>query len=187
MKKNIAQLSELYSSVLTQLGENPKREGLLKTPERVAKALTFLTEGYHKDPAAIINAAKFKEEHIAGNMVCVNNIEFFSLCEHHLLPFWGEVHIAYIPNEHIVGLSKIPRIVNAFARRLQVQERLTKDLMEALKAHLAPGGVGVVVKARHMCMMMRGVEKNESITVTSAYCGKLKEDFYKKDFLNSWR
>lgn len=184
-QETLQQLQNHYRDILYLLGEHPEREGLQKTPLRVAKALDFLTQGYRENLGAIINAAKFREKNVRGNLVTVCNIEFFSLCEHHLLPFWGAVHIGYIPDEYIVGLSKLPRIVNALSRRLQVQERLTADIANALQTHLQPQGVGVVIKAQHMCLMMRGVEKKQSVTVSSTYNGKFKEDFYRNDFLRS--
>lgn len=169
-------LATHYREILELIGENPEREGLLKTPQRVAKAMAFLTRGYSEDAQSIIQSARFREQNTRGQSVIVKDIEFFSLCEHHMLPFWGVAHIAYVPNEYIVGLSKIPRLVNCFARRLQVQERLTTDIMHAIQDYLNPLGVGVVIKAQHMCMMMRGVEKKQSTTVTTAYAGELKDN-----------
>ena len=151
------------------MGEDPSREGLLKTPERVAKALQFLTQGYHSDPSAILESAMFKEDY--SQMVVVKDIEVFSMCEHHMLPFFGKAHIAYIPNGHIVGLSKIPRVVDTYARRLQVQERLTNEIRDCIQNTLQPAGVAVVVECKHLCMAMRGVQKQNSVTTTSAFTG----------------
>ncbi len=163
-------LTKNFRSILTQIGENPKREGLLKTPERVARALQFMTHGNSLDPASILKGAMFKDEY--RQMVIVKDIEVYSLCEHHLLPFFGKAHVAYIPNGHIVGLSKIPRIVDAFARRLQVQERLTTDIRDCLQDTLNPVGVAVVIEAKHLCMLMRGVQKQNSVATTSAFTGE---------------
>ena len=159
-------LQSLVSEMLLALGEKPGRNGLLKTPERVAKALAFMTQGYHRDIDQLLNGALFPIEY--DEMVIVKDIDFFSMCEHHLLPFYGRVHVGYLPNKKVVGLSKIPRIVDVFARRLQVQERLTVQIAETLKSKLNAHGVGVVVEARHLCMMMRGVEKQNTIAVSSA-------------------
>ncbi len=169
-----ANLSSLYKEVLNQLGEDPNREGLLKTPERVAKAMQFLTHGYELNPVDILNSAKFKEEY--KQIVLVKDIELYSLCEHHMLPFYGKVHVAYIPNGYITGLSKIPRVVDAFARRLQVQERLTVQIRDCIQETLNPLGVAVVIEAAHMCMQMRGVQKQNSITTTSAFTGAFLKD-----------
>ena len=169
-----SKLSSLYKEVLSQLGEDPNREGLLKTPERVAKAMQFLTHGYEIDPVAILNSAKFKEEY--KQIVLVKDIELYSLCEHHMLPFYGKVHVAYIPNGYITWLSKIPRAVEAFARRLQVQERLTVQIRDCIQETLNPLGVAVVIEAAHMCMQMRGVQKQNSITTTSAFTGAFLKD-----------
>ncbi|HTI64534.1 MAG TPA: GTP cyclohydrolase I FolE [Gemmatimonadaceae bacterium] len=165
-------LAALVRRQLELLGENPDREGLLRTPERVAKSLGWLTHGYHLEPTDVIGDAIFGEEH--QNMVLVRDIEMYSLCEHHMLPFFGKVHIAYIPNGRIVGLSKLPRLVEVFARRLQVQERLTEQVADALEQVLQPRAVGVVVEAVHLCMMMRGVEKQNSKTITSALRGEFR-------------
>ena len=167
-------LEVLVERMLGELGEDPKREGLVRTPYRVAKALQFLTDGYSQDIQKVLNNAVFKEKY--QEMVVVKDIDFFSMCEHHMLPFYGRAHIAYIPNGKIVGLSKIPRIVDVFARRLQVQERLTQQIAETLYNALTPAGVGVVIEARHMCMMMRGVEKQNSVATTSAMLGELHDD-----------
>lgn len=160
--------------ILTEVGENPQREGLLKTPHRVAKAYDYLTSGYRKDIKKVLNNAIFEEKY--DEMVIVRDIDFFSMCEHHMLPFYGKVHIAYIPSGKIVGLSKLPRIVEVFARRLQVQERMTQEIAETINDYLNPLGVGVVSEAYHMCMMMRGVEKQNSYTLTSAMHGEFKND-----------
>jgi GTP cyclohydrolase IA len=164
----------IIRELLTEIGEDPKREGLLKTPERVAKMYQFLTKGYHEDVDKVLNKAVFTERY--SEMVIVRDIDFFSLCEHHLVPFYGKCHIAYIPNGKIIGLSKMPRIVEVFARRLQVQERLTQQIADTLFAHLKPQGVGVVVEARHLCMMMRGVEQHDSVATTSAMLGTFRDD-----------
>jgi GTP cyclohydrolase I len=159
---------------LELIGEDPRREGLLKTPERVAKSMRFLTEGYASSAEEVVGKGIFKEEH--DNMIMVRDIELYSLCEHHMLPFFGKAHVAYIPNGKIVGLSKIPRIVDVYARRLQVQERLTEQIAEGLCSVLNPSGVGVVIEAYHLCMMMRGVQKQNSKTITSALRGAFRED-----------
>lgn len=169
--------------LLEELGEDPNREGLVRTPKRVAKAYEFLTQGYHKDVKSALNGAIFEEKY--DEMVVVKDIDFFSLCEHHLLPFFGKVHIAYVPNGKIVGLSKIPRIVEIFSRRLQVQERMTQEIADTIDEFLQPKGVGVVSEARHMCMMMRGVEKQNSVATASAMHGLFKEDARtRSEFLN---
>ena len=168
------ELASNIKSVLSKIGENPEREGLLKTPERVAKSMKFLTDGYKQDPAKIIQSAMFSEEY--SQMVLVKDIELYSLCEHHMLPFFGKAHVAYIPNGHIVGLSKIPRIVDVFARRLQVQERLTDEIKDCIQETLNPKGVAVVIEAQHLCMQMRGVQKQHSSTTTSAFSGILMSD-----------
>jgi GTP cyclohydrolase I len=167
-------LQSLVTEMLLALGEKPGRNGLLKTPERVAKALAFMTQGYHRNIDQLLNGALFPIEY--DEMVIVKDIDFFSMCEHHLLPFYGRVHVGYLPNKQVVGLSKIPRIVDVFARRLQVQERLTVQIAETLKSKLNAHGVGVVVEARHLCMMMRGVEKQHSAAVTSSMLGCFREE-----------
>jgi GTP cyclohydrolase I len=176
-------LEELVEGMLKEIGENPRREGLLKTPHRVARALEFLTAGYRKEIGTVLNGAIFEEKY--NEMVIVKDIDFYSMCEHHMLPFFGKAHIAYIPNGKIVGLSKIPRIVDVFARRLQVQERLTRQIADTLYEYLQPDGVGVVIEARHMCMMMRGVEKQNSIATTSAMLGVFRDDMRtRQEFLD---
>ena len=168
------EFEQLIRRELELIGEDPKREGLLKTPERVAKSMRFLTEGYASSAEEVVGKGIFKEEH--DNMIMVRDIELYSLCEHHMLPFFGKAHVAYIPNGKIVGLSKIPRIVDVYARRLQVQERLTEQIAEGLCSVLNPSGVGVVIEAYHLCMMMRGVQKQNSKTITSALRGAFRED-----------
>lgn len=175
------QLQEEYKSIIGLLGEDPEREGLLKTPERVAKAMQYMTKGYNEDAVQILNSAKFKESY--KEMVIVKDIELYSLCEHHMLPFIGKAHIAYIPNGYITGLSKIARVVDVFARRLQVQERLTHQILDAIQEALNPQGVAVVIEARHMCMMMRGVQKQNSFTSTHAFSGKFEDAETRSDFL----
>ncbi|NER13808.1 GTP cyclohydrolase I FolE [Leptobacterium flavescens] len=170
-----------YKTIITELGEDPEREGLLKTPERAAKAMQFLTQGYYKDPAEILKGAMFKEDY--NDMVIIKDIELYSLCEHHILPFFGKAHIAYIPDGQIVGLSKIPRVVDVFARRLQVQERLTHDILECINNTLKPKGVAVVIEASHMCMMMRGVQKQNSVTTTSGFRGQFEKIETRNEFL----
>lgn len=169
-----SKLEDSVKIILTEIGEDPAREGLLKTPSRVAKSYEFLTEGYRKNIDEILNGAIFQEKY--DEMVIVKDIDFYSMCEHHLLPFYGKIHIAYIPKGKIVGLSKIPRIVDVFAKRLQVQERMTQEIADTLEKFLQPRGVAVVAEGYHMCMMMRGVEKQNSITTTSAMHGIFKED-----------
>ena len=180
-EKTTATLMKNYHEVLQQIGEDPSREGLEKTPERVAKAVQFLTSGYQMDAAAILKGAMFKEEY--RNMVIVKDIELYSMCEHHMLPFFGKAHIAYIPNGYIVGLSKLPRVVDVFARRLQVQERLTNQILNCIQETLQPLGVAVVIEASHMCMMMRGVQKQNSVTTTSAFTGDFKAQETRNEFL----
>jgi len=171
-----------FEQILTGIGEDVKREGLLKTPERASKAIQFLTHGYDLDAAEILKSAMFKEEY--SEMVIVKDIEVYSLCEHHMLPFFGKAHVAYIPNGHIVGLSKIPRVIDVFARRLQVQERLTHEVLHCIQDTLNPLGVAVVMEARHMCMMMRGVQKQNSVTTTSAFTGEFEKMQTRNEFLN---
>ena len=170
-----------YEEVLELLGEDPQREGLKKTPERLAKAMQYLTQGYHLDAKAIINSAKFHEE--ISEMVVVKDIEIYSMCEHHMLPFIGKAHVAYIPNGWITGLSKIARVVDVFARRLQVQERLTIQIKDAIKETLNPLGVAVVIEAKHLCMMMRGVQKQNSVTTASAFDGEFHKSPTRSEFL----
>jgi len=178
----IQSLSGHYHEVLKQIGEKPDREGLLKTPERVAKALLYLTQGYDLDAKEILNSAMFKEEY--SQMVIVKDIEVYSMCEHHMLPFFGKAHVAYIPNGHVVGLSKIPRVVDVFARRLQVQERLTNEIRDCIQDTLNPWGVGIVIECRHLCMSMRGVQKQNSVTTTSAFTGEFLKEKTRTEFLN---
>ncbi|MET0168559.1 MAG: GTP cyclohydrolase I FolE, partial [Vicinamibacterales bacterium] len=177
----INRIAERYRAVLQELGENPDREGLLKTPERAAKALQFLTHGYGLEPAEILRSAMFREEY--QQMVIVRDIEVYSLCEHHMLPFFGKAHVAYIPNGYIVGLSKIPRVVDAFARRLQVQERLTVDIRNCIEETLRPVGVAVVIEAQHLCMIMRGIQKQHSIATTSAFTGEFNTEKTRAEFM----
>ncbi|MBS1621330.1 MAG: GTP cyclohydrolase I FolE [Bacteroidetes bacterium] len=174
-------LIENYRDILELLGEDPAREGLKKTPERLAKSMQYLTQGYHLDANAIINSARFHEE--VSQMVVVKEIEVYSLCEHHMLPFIGKAHVAYIPNGWITGLSKIARVVDVFARRLQVQERLTIQIMNAIKETLNPLGVAVVIEAQHLCMMMRGVQKQNSVTTTSSFDGEFMKHATRSEFL----
>ena len=176
-------LAKNIKEVLEEIGEDPNREGLLKTPERVSKSLDFLTNGYELDPEKILKKAMFKEQY--SQMVLVKDIEMYSLCEHHMLPFFGKAHVAYIPNGHIVGLSKIPRIVDVFSRRLQVQERLTDQIKDCLQETLNPKGVAVVIEAQHLCMQMRGVEKQHSSTTSSAFSGLfLQDEKTRAEFMN---
>ena len=176
-------LANNIKSVLSEIGENTERDGLLKTPERVAKSMEFLTNGYDKNPSEILKSAMFAEDY--SQMVLVKDIELYSLCEHHMLPFFGKAHVAYIPNGNIVGLSKIPRIVDVFARRLQVQERLTDEIKDCLQDTLNPIGVAVVIEAQHLCMQMRGVQKQHSSTTTSAFSGIfLNDDKTRSEFMN---
>ncbi len=178
----IEQISESYRSIIERLGEDPEREGLVKTPERIAKAMQFLTQGYAQDAEAVIRSAMFSEN--CSEMVIVKDIELYSMCEHHMLPFFGRAHVAYIPNGKIVGLSKIARVVDIFSRRLQVQERLTHQILEALQNTLNPIGVAVVIEASHLCMMMRGVQKQNSVTTTSAFTGQFQEVQTRNEFIN---
>ncbi len=174
-------LAESYQNVLKGIGEDVNREGILKTPTRAAKAMQFLTHGYDLNPAEILKSAMFKEDY--SQMVIVKDIEIFSLCEHHLLPFFGKAHIAYIPNGHIVGLSKIPRVVDAFARRLQVQERLTTEIRDCIQDTLKPLGVAIVIECKHLCMSMRGVQKQNSVTTTSAFTGAFENEKTRSEFI----
>jgi len=175
-------LTALYSQILELIGEDPQREGLQKTPERAAKAIQFATQGYQQDAVAILNSARFKED--ISEMVIVKDIELYSMCEHHMLPFYGKAHIAYIPNGYITGLSKLARTVDVYARRLQVQERLTTQILGAIKESLNPLGVAVVIEARHLCMMVRGVQKQSSVTTTSAFDGEfLHNHITRNEFL----
>jgi GTP cyclohydrolase IA len=181
-EEKITSLSEHYKSVINDLGEDTDREGLEKTPERVAKAMQYLTHGYDLIPADIIKSAMFTEGH--HQMVIVKDIEVYSMCEHHMLPFFGKAHVAYIPNGKIVGLSKIPRVVDAFARRLQVQERLTDQIKDCINDTLNPLGVAVVIEAQHMCMQMRGIQKQNSLTTTSSFVGAFEQDSTRKEFIS---
>ncbi len=174
-------LKDSYRGIIEAVGEDPNREGLLKTPERMAKAMQFLTQGYEMDAKAILSSAKFTETY--SEMVLVKNIELYSMCEHHLLPFFGKAHIAYIPNGYITGLSKLARVVDCFARRLQVQERLTHQILDVIQETLQPLGVGVVIEAQHLCMMMRGVQKQNSVTTTSAFSGQFMKNETRSEFL----
>lgn len=176
-----AGLMENYTSALSLLGEDPDREGLLKTPERMAKAMQFLTQGYQMNAYDILNSAKFNEE--VNEMVIVKDIELYSMCEHHMLPFFGKAHIAYIPNGYITGLSKLARVVDVYARRLQVQERLTNQILDAIRDTLQPLGVAVVIEASHLCMMMRGVQKQNSVTTTSAFWGEFEKNETRSEFI----
>jgi GTP cyclohydrolase IA len=173
---------ELYTELLTRLGEDPQRDGLLKTPERTEQAMSFLTKGYRQDVGQVLHGALFNVDY--DEMVIVRDIEVFSLCEHHMLPFFGKIHVAYIPKGKVIGLSKIPRLVDVFARRLQVQERLTRQVADAIQDAIEPQGVGVVMEARHLCMMMRGVEKQHSSTVTSAMLGVFQKQNTRAEFLS---
>ncbi len=174
-------LTENYKQILARIGEDVNREGIVKTPERAAKAIQFLTSGNSQDPAEILKSAMFAENY--HDMVIIKDIELYSLCEHHILPFFGKAHVAYIPNGYIVGLSKIPRIVDVFARRLQVQERLTHDILECINNTLKPKGVAVVIEAAHMCMMMRGIQKQNSVTTTSGFRGQFETIQTRNEFL----
>lgn len=174
-------LSGNYKKIIDLIGEDAGREGLVKTPERVAKAMQFITQGYEMDARAILNSAKFHESY--SEMVIVKDIELYSLCEHHMLPFFGKAHVAYIPNGYITGLSKIARVVDCFARRLQVQERLTHQILDAIQEALNPLGVAVVIEAQHLCMMMRGVQKQNSVTTTSAFSGAFEKNETRSEFL----
>ena len=176
-----ARMARDYADVLSMIGEDPAREGLVKTPERAAKAMQFLTHGYHLDPAKILRSAMFREDY--REMLIVKDIELYSLCEHHMLPFFGKAHIAYIPNGYIVGLSKLPRLVDVFSRRLQVQERLTMQIRDSIQETLNPAGVAVVIEATHMCMVMRGVQKQHSSTTSSAFTGAFEQEKTRAEFL----
>jgi GTP cyclohydrolase IA len=181
-KEPTEELGKAYRSIIALLGEDADREGLIKTPERMAKAMQYMTQGYHQDAVAILNGARFEEE--VSEMVIVKDIELFSMCEHHLLPFFGKAHIAYIPNGYITGLSKLARVVDVFARRLQVQERMTTQILQAIRESLNPQGVAVVIEAKHLCMMMRGVQKQNSVTTTSAFDGEfLNNHVTRNEFL----
>lgn len=180
-KKTTSDIAECYARILQFVGEDPYREGLEKTPVRAAKAIQFITQGYHQNAEDIIKSALFKEDY--SEMVLVKDIELYSMCEHHLLPFFGKAHVAYIPNGYVVGLSKIARVVDVFSRRFQVQERLTQQILDVLQNTLNPLGVGVVIEARHMCMMMRGVEKQNSITTTSGFKGQFLKAETRMEFL----
>jgi GTP cyclohydrolase I len=180
--KSIEDIASKYKTILTDIGENPAREGLLKTPERVAKAMQYLTHGYDLNPAEILKSAMFKEDY--KQMVIVKDIEVYSMCEHHLLPFFGKAHVAYIPNGRVVGLSKIPRVVDAFARRLQVQERLTNEIRDCIQNTMDPIGVAVVIECSHLCMQMRGIQKQNSVTTTSAFTGEFLKDTTRKEFIS---
>ena len=173
---------EMYREILSRLGEDPTRDGLVNTPERVERSMAFLTKGYKEDPTKVLHGAMFDVDY--DEMVIVKDIEMFSLCEHHMLPFFGHVHVAYIPNGKVIGLSKIPRLVEVFARRLQVQERLTRQIADAIRDAINPQGVGVVIEARHLCMMMRGIEKQNSSTVTSAMVGCFRQKETRAEFLS---
>lgn len=180
--KSIDDIASKYKTILSEMGENPDREGLLKTPERVAKAMQFLTHGYDLNPVEILRSAMFKEDY--KQMVIVKDIEVYSMCEHHLLPFFGKAHVAYIPDGYIVGLSKIPRVVDAFGRRLQVQERLTTEIRDCLEDTLKPLGVAVVIECSHLCMQMRGIQKQNSVTTTSAFTGEFLKDTTRTEFIS---
>jgi len=181
LKERTDRLAALSRQILTELGEDADRDGLQETPVRVAKALQALTRGYHQDPKAVLRAATFEDDY--SQMVIVKDIEFYSLCEHHMLPFFGKVHIAYIPNGHITGLSKLARIVDIFSRRLQVQERLTRQIKDCIEESLPPLGVKVVIEARPLCMQMRGVQKQNAITTTSDFCGAFERQSTRSEFL----
>lgn len=181
-EERMEQLMHHYQSILQLLGEDTEREGLVRTPYRVAKAMQFLTKGYQEDPGEILRSAMFREDY--RQMVIVKDIDFYSMCEHHMLPFFGKAHVAYIPNKYITGLSKIPRLVDTFARRLQVQERLTMQIKNCIQDTLNPMGVMVVIEAQHMCMQMRGIEKQNSITTTSDFSGAFAEMKTREEFIN---
>lgn len=174
-------LADSFARIITELGEDAGREGLLKTPQRAAKAMQFFTQGYDQDPVAILRSAMFKEDY--SEMVIVKDIELYSMCEHHLLPFFGKAHVAYIPNGYVVGLSKIPRVIDIFARRLQVQERLTHQVLHCIQDTMKPMGVAIVIEASHTCMMMRGVQKQNAMTTTSAFTGEFEREETRNEFL----
>lgn len=180
--EKLTELSFHYKEILRLIGENPEREGLLKTPQRVAKAIQFLTQGYNVDPVEILNSAKFREDY--REMVIVKDIEIYSMCEHHMIPFIGKAHVAYIPDKYITGLSKIARVVEIYARRLQVQERLTTQIKTAINDTLKPLGVAVVIEAQHLCMSMRGIQKQNSVTTTSDFVGAFERDKTRAEFLH---
>jgi len=180
-EKAISLLVKNYRETISLLGEDPDREGLQKTPERIAKAMQFITQGYGQDAQAILDSAKFHED--VSEMVIVKDIELYSMCEHHMLPFYGKAHVAYIPNGYITGLSKIARVVDVYSRRLQVQERLTTQILTAIKDSLNPHGVAVVIEASHLCMMMRGVQKQNSVTTTSAFFGQFEKNETRSEFM----
>ena len=177
-----AKIADHFKAIIEHIGENTEREGLQKTPERAAKAIQFLTQGYDQDAKAILNSALFEEDH--QQMVIVKDIELYSLCEHHILPFYGKAHVAYIPNGKIVGLSKLPRVIDVFSRRLQVQERLTYQVRDCIEETLKPLGVAVVIEAQHMCMQIRGVQKQNSVTTTSAFTGEFLKDATRQEFIS---
>ena len=181
-QQSVDDIASKYKTILSDIGENPNREGLLKTPERVAKAMQYLTHGYDLNPTEILKSAMFKEDY--KQMVIVKDIEVYSMCEHHLLPFFGKAHVAYIPDGQIVGLSKIPRVVDAFSRRLQVQERLTNEIRDCIQNTLNPIGVAVVIECSHLCMQMRGIQKQNSVTTTSAFTGEFLKDTTRKEFIS---
>jgi GTP cyclohydrolase IA len=180
--EKLEQISNGYKAIIENLGEDTNREGILKTPERAAKAMQFLTQGYDLNPLEILKSAMFTEDH--KQMIVVKDIEVYSMCEHHMLPFFGKAHVAYIPNGKIVGLSKIPRVIDAFARRMQVQERLTDEIKNCIQEALQPLGVAVVIEAQHMCMQMRGVQKQNSFTTTSSFTGAFENDVTRREFIS---
>ncbi|MEP6260516.1 MAG: GTP cyclohydrolase I FolE [Gillisia sp.] len=180
-EKVTGELTGNFENIITSLGEDTSREGIIKTPERAAKAMQFLMQGYHVDPEEVLREAMFKENY--NEMVVVKDIELYSLCEHHMLPFFGKAHIGYIPDGYIVGLSKLPRVVDVFARRMQVQERLTHDILECINRTIKPKGVAVVIEAQHMCMMMRGVQKQNSVTTTSGFRGQFEKIETRNEFM----
>jgi GTP cyclohydrolase IA len=180
--EKLEHISNGYKAIIENLGEDTNREGILKTPERAAKAMQFLTQGYDLDPFEILKSAMFTEDH--KQMIVVKDIEVYSMCEHHMLPFFGKAHVAYIPNGQIVGLSKIPRVIDAFARRMQVQERLTDQIKDCIQEALQPLGVAVVIEAQHMCMQMRGVQKQNSFTTTSSFTGAFENDVTRREFIS---